>query len=77
MVKRFYGRAIKTGKGNWQSKRCQALCRIQHTMRQLPVQIDDLTVDVKKRQGTPRGAPIERAKGGRKLIDAMRLDHVL
>lgn len=46
-------------------------------MRQLPVQIDDLTVDVKKRQGTPHGAPIERAKGGRKLIDAMRLDHVL
>lgn len=46
-------------------------------MRQLPVQIDDLTVDVKKRQGTPRGAPIERAKGERKLIDAMRLDHVL
>ena len=36
-----------------------------------------MTVYVEERQGTPCGGPVEWAEGERKLIDAVRLDHVL
>ena len=80
--KRINGREIpgeshKNREGGLAAKRCQALRRIQHAMCQLPVQICDLTVNVKKREGSPRGGPIEWAEGERKLINAMRLDHIL
>ena len=36
-----------------------------------------MTVYVEERQGTPCGGPIEQAEGERKLVDAVRLGHVL
>ena len=46
-------------------------------MRHLPIQVDDVAVYVQERQGTPCSGPIKRAKGERKLVDTVRLDHVL
>ena len=77
MIERFDGRTTETSKGNWQSKGCQALRRVQHTMCQLPMQVDDVAVYVEERQGTPCGGRIKRAEGEQKLVDAVRLDHVL
>ena len=77
MIERFDGRTTETSKGNWQSKGCQALRRVQHTVCQLPMQVDDVAVYVEERQGTPCGGPIKRAEGEQKLVDTVRLDHVL
>ena len=77
MIERFDGRTTETSKGNWQSKGCQALRRVQHTVCQLPIQVDDVAVYVEERQGTPCGGSIKRAEGEQKLVDAVRLDHVL
>ena len=46
-------------------------------MCQLPIQVDDVAVYVEEREGTPCSGPIEWAEGERKLVDAVRLDHVL
>ena len=77
MIERLDGRTTETSKGNRQSKGCQTLRRVQHAMRHLPIQVDDVTVNVEKRQGTPCSGPIQRAEGERKLVDAVWLDHVL
>ena len=51
--------------------------RVLHAVCQLPIQVDDVAVYVEEREGTPCSGPIERAEGELKLVDAVRLDHVL
>ena len=76
VIERSDGWTTETSKGNWQFKGCQALRRVQHAVCQLPIQVDDVAVYIKEREGTPCSGPIERAEGERKLVSC-RLDHVL
>ena len=76
----------KDARGDAQFIRTKAKTNVTHqesrthgeeTVCQLPIQVDDVAVYVEEREGTPCSGPIERAEGERKLVDAVRLEHVL
>jgi len=77
MLKRLNRRTTKTGQRNSQTKTDKTLGSKKYPVSNLPIEIDDLSVNVKKGKRSPRGGPMKIAINRCKLGDTMRRRHIL
>ena len=76
-LKRLNRGTTKTGQRNRQTKRGKALGSIKDPVSNLPIEINDLSVNVKKGKRLPRGGPMKIAINRCKLGNIMRRRHIL
>ena len=77
MFRRLNRRTTKTRQKHWESEGHKALGSLKDPVSNLPIQVNDFAIQIKKETRAPRSRPIKDTERTRKLSDTMRLDNIL